>query len=222
MLRVAITTDAMNAKDIIFVLGDILKQWDWTFRYYEKLSYYVKDMDKEYDILILSAQYNTQRVYNSLIKDHKEQIVIYITQHPELLVNKGRIIYIYEKDIDKDKLALSKILLNLLIGKESFLFNYNGVHMTLRYDQIYYVEKQGKNLIYHTSRGKFIKRGNISDAQKELMKYKFVRSHSSFLINMRYISVIKDNEVMLGSKYSIPISRSRHKEFLELYQEFRK
>ncbi|MEG2909199.1 MAG: hypothetical protein RR945_08255, partial [Erysipelotrichaceae bacterium] len=78
MLKVAIVTKKSAAKDIIFSFGELLIDWEWTFRYYDKITNYAKANDIKYDILVLSAEYNTKRIYDSLMKNHKDQIILFV------------------------------------------------------------------------------------------------------------------------------------------------
>ena len=68
MLRVAILESEEMVKNILFILGDILKDEDWTFQYFAKLSQFVKaQQQKEYQILILQDKFDTQRIAGTFI-----------------------------------------------------------------------------------------------------------------------------------------------------------
>ena len=54
MLRVAILESEEMVKNILFILGDILKDEDWTFQYFAKLSQFVKaQQQKEYQLSLI-------------------------------------------------------------------------------------------------------------------------------------------------------------------------
>ena len=74
-----------------------------------------------------------------------------------------------------------------------------------------YIEKIDKQLIYHTQKGEFKERKNMKDAYMEFEPYDFLRIHSSYLVNMRYITKIDSDSVYL-QKIALPFARNRKQE----------
>lgn len=86
MLRVAILESEEMVKNILFILGDILKDEDWTFQYFAKLSQFVKaQQQKEYQILILQDKFDTQRIAGTFIQPYPERVVIFTTLEEKTL-----------------------------------------------------------------------------------------------------------------------------------------
>lgn len=82
----------------------------------------------------------------------------------------------------------------------------------LAISQIYYVEVRDHLLIYHSTQGNLESWGKLSDIEKELIDYDFVRCSSSYLVNLRHIiSVDGDTVNIAGDK--LPISQRRRKAF---------
>lgn len=78
--------------------------------------------------------------------------------------------------------------------------------------QVYYVEVRDHLLIYHSTQGNLESWGKLSDIEKELIDYDFVRCSSSYLVNLRHIiSVDGDTVNIAGDK--LPISQRRRKAF---------
>lgn len=78
--------------------------------------------------------------------------------------------------------------------------------------QIYYVEVRDHLLNYHSTLGNVESWGKLSDIEKELIDYDFVRCSSSYLVNLRHIiSVDGDTVNIAGEK--LPISQRRKKAF---------
>lgn len=50
----------------------------------------------------------------------------------------------------------------------------------------------------------------------------FVQIHKSYLVNMKYISVIEKDSVVMTNQRSIPLSRHRKKEVKERYRQYRR
>ena len=77
----------------------------------------------------------------------------------------------------------------------------NHISVPLKISDIYYIEKDNKNLVYHTKRGEFSERKSIKDAEKYFEKYHFLRIHSSFLVNLQYVTRFETESVFLQDVY---------------------
>lgn len=82
-------------------------------------------------------------------------------------------------------------------------------------DDVEYVESQLHYLVYHTKKGNFRVRGSLRDLPETLQKLPFVRSANSFLVNLSFIEKVSGDDLVLTGGVTLPISRSRKKEFLE-------
>lgn len=214
MLKIAIVEKENYAKDIIFYLSKTLKE-KFCFAYYEKLSDLVKDKTRKgYDLLILNEAYNNIRVSSALELSKMSASIIYCQEGEvyDLPVSYGKIFRI---NVLEYKEELNKILILLeqsLKRSGEFFFSYNGVKVILKYHDIYYIEKQEKNLIYHTTKGDFSRRGNVNVTAQELEEMDFIRIHSGIIVNFEYIYRINGYELELQNREILAISRKRKSE----------
>lgn len=88
----------------------------------------------------------------------------------------------------------------------------------LRVSAIIYVEVLAHYLHYHTTKRVYNVRGNISDVEKELLKYNFVRIHRSYIINLKYVSKVQSQAVTVQEQV-LPVGRA-YKDILK--QEYLK
>lgn len=79
---------------------------------------------------------------------------------------------------------------------------------------IYYIEKDGNYLIFHTSKEDYKVRGNINEYEKILPKWLFSFSIKGILINLSYVEKTTQDSVMVNN-ISLPLARQRKKEFIE-------
>lgn len=85
--------------------------------------------------------------------------------------------------------------------------------------QIYYVEVQNRMLHYHTELGEFVLRGTMQGAEKELARYRFVRCNHWYLVNLRHVSeVTRDTVLVEGTE--LEISRRNRTAFLTALTEY--
>lgn len=75
---------------------------------------------------------------------------------------------------------------------------------------IKFVEVYDHNLIYHTSKGDITAVGTLSEAQNLLPEADFYRCSRCYLVNLRYVTVVRGTSVNVGGD-EIQISESRRK-----------
>ena len=88
----------------------------------------------------------------------------------------------------------------------------DGMQM-LDTQEIYYLETRDRMLYYHTGKGVFRLRGSLSAAEKELAPWNFARCNQCYLVNLRYVSGIVRDTVMVAG-HSLEISRRCKTAFL--------
>ena len=78
-----------------------------------------------------------------------------------------------------------------------------------------FVESFEHSLIYHYEGGRYVSKGreSLTEVEKKLSKYGFLRCKSSFLVNIRHIKRISGNIIEIGNE-EIQIGRTKKKEFL--------
>lgn len=108
----------------------------------------------------------------------------------------------------RDKLQKNEIVLNTSNGMQR-----------VQIDDIYYVEVMNHTLVYHTLKGELTERGVIKDRAELLEKYDFARCNNSFLVNLRYVQSMTTGVIVVQGR-TIPIGRTKKKEFLKKLTEF--
>ena len=115
--------------------------------------------------------------------------------------------YIFAKKLDK---AMSRIE-----GKPGTTLTINtrtGVRK-IQTAELYYIESDAHNLIYHTKRGDYITRERIRDAEKELEGKGFFRSNKCYLVNLQHVDGIVDGCCEIAGQHLL-ISRARRSDFM--------
>jgi DNA-binding LytR/AlgR family response regulator len=98
----------------------------------------------------------------------------------------------------------------------------NNKLIILEIDKIVYFEKSTKKIIIHLETSQKIEILNTSMnrlstflEENNLLNTQFFRSHCSFIVNIRYIKVIKNHTIILNNYHEdeIPISYSKKNDF---------
>ncbi len=83
----------------------------------------------------------------------------------------------------------------------------NGSEIILYRKEIMYVESQGRKLVIYMSDGKKNEIYEKMDIIQEQLGVFFIRSHKSFLVNMKYITERTNKEFYLSNGKVLPISK---------------
>ncbi len=217
MLKVVVVEKKAIAKDIIFGIRDILND-EFTFTYYTKIVDFVHDHHlNEYDLIIMDEAYNNVRISSALNLKKNSAVLIYtgFDYNPSMVSIYAKMFFINKLDLEGELNRIKGALNVQLLKHNEYYFSYNGLVVKLKYRDIYYVEKDDKNMVYHTKKGEFYQRGSIAKLAEDFLPYDFVRINSGILVNYEYIFKIEDDEVELHNHVKLPISRSRRPKLLE-------
>lgn len=218
-MKVAILEYEKEAMEAVFTLAKILEDVDWTFRLFTKASDLARKMKKEeYRLFLFDEVFKTPRLESVFVHDNPNALFVYLCDNA--LMKKGndqrnRILYINKSNIKEEILNQKDIIASLCHQQEFYELNYDGVHMRLPYQDIYYVDKMEKMLYFHTKKGEFHERASMSKLSETLESYGFLRVHVSFLVNAIHIVAWYKDEVELSTGERVPLSRSQKKRIFQ-------
>lgn len=89
-----------------------------------------------------------------------------------------------------------------------------GGMVKLDISQVYYVESQGHNLIYHTDVKEYISAGTIKEIVGTLENIHFCQIHKGILVNLEHVDGIEESSANVHGEL-LPISRSRKNDFMK-------
>ncbi len=213
MLKIAIVEKEPYAKNIIFLLSKIMKE-EFVFTYYEKISELVKDkQNKQFDLFILNEAYNNIRIHDALAFSSRSAVIIYVQNEPSKknYTAYSRIFNIYIENYMQDLEDIAPLIELSLKRSIEFYFSYNGIKLILKYHDVYFVEKQGKYMQYHTKKGVFQKRQTVQNALEKLEPFDFILINAGMIVNFEYIYRINGYDLELTNKETLTISRTKRR-----------
>lgn len=89
----------------------------------------------------------------------------------------------------------------------------------VRVISIQYLEVLGHYVTYHTTEGDFSEYITLKEAEQKLGQSFFVRCGRPYLVNLKYVSGIRNGCALVGG-VELPISRAYRKSFLQAFSEF--
>lgn len=213
MIRVALLEHEKETKEVVFTLSKIFDGVDWTFRHFYKPSVLAKVcQNQDFQIFVFDEMFKSNRFESVFVHDHPNTLILYLCQDVRQLRaddQRHRVFYLSKDTIQEDLQAISNQLLTQTKQADLYSIQYNGVHVSIPYEDIYYLEKMDKMVYFHTKKGVFHKRMNMSDAQEAFASYGFLRIHVSYIVNEKHITAWFHDAVQINDHEMIPMSRSQ-------------
>lgn len=92
---------------------------------------------------------------------------------------------------------------------------------SVKLDEIYYCEVMNRKIYLHTKTGVVEYYCKLKDIEKQL-DYRFVRCHRSYLVNLDFLLEYTNGHITLENGEHIPVSRLRHRDFMEVMMLYMK
>jgi len=103
-------------------------------------------------------------------------------------------------------------------------FDFNEGYRKLSLDRLLYIESKLHKLEFYVMENKLVKYTlyqTLNVLENDLSEYGFLRTHQSYLVNMRYIRSLKRYSVLLCNGIRLEIPKARYKHVEDVYAAYR-
>ncbi len=115
---------------------------------------------------------------------------------------------------------LTRAISRIKNHEETYItLNYRGGVQKIKVSDLYYVEIQDHDLIYHTKDGNLVIRGTMREAEEALREESFFRCNKAFLVNLYYVDGFEEGDALVAGERLL-VSRSKKKEFLDALNNY--
>lgn len=180
-----------------------------------------------YDIILMDIEMkfmNGMTAAEEIRRADSEVIIIFITNSPQYAI-KGYAVNALDYVLKPvSYFALSQRLERAvaLLGRHTRHFlqvNTRGGARKLDIAQLYWVESQGHELVYHTAEGVLTAAGSMQETEKKLENLSFYRCNKGCLVNLEHIDAM-DGEDALVHGERVPVARARRRAFLDALNNY--
>ena len=114
-------------------------------------------------------------------------------------------------------------------SQDLYTVEYRGRTVQFPIQEIVYIEAELRHLkIHHSKTGVYEMTGQIGREEKRLKEYGFIRCHHGYLVNARYIEVLKSQEIILNTAspakpdelLTLPVSKGKTQQVRQQYQQW--
>lgn len=181
----------------------------------------------EYDVILLDIDMpdiSGIEIANRFVKEGSLAKIIFITNRSDLVfdaIHCGPFRFV-RKEKMHDELSEAMIAVCKKVKNELLLYEFcsGKDNIKIRVIDIIYIESKNHYIHIHTNNQVKVIRGKISDYEKKLEGFGFIRVHQGFLVNVRSIFTITSKGVTLDSGEQLPISRKRVDEIKEIHLNY--
>lgn len=171
------------------------------------------------DIKMLSI--NGLDVANRLLELNGNCIIFFVTSHISYVSDTFRIktfqflIKPVDADVFNHDFERALQLYNVLHTK--YLIRWRDKQTCIEFKDILFIEVNGKHLCVNTIMDKYEYVGKLSDEEKRLKDFHFVRCHQSYLVNLAYIKTIERDRLKLTNGHYVLVSRQMRRNLQEAF-----
>ncbi len=182
---------------------------------------------READIVFMDIQMpfmNGMDVAKILREKDKQVYLVFVTNMANLAAGGYKVdaIDFIVKPIEYGNFVycINKIVALLNRSKrETIMLTSASGSVRINVRDIYYIEAEKHNVLYHTASGVFSERDSLVRAEAKISGIRLARPYSAFSVNLNYVEQIRDGEVCVKGDW-LPISRAKRKEFMDALTAF--
>lgn len=185
------------------------------------------DEKNHYDIIFFDIEMKTMNGMEaaSVIRGRDENVVIVFITNMAQYAIEGYSVGAFDfvlKPIDYYSFSfrLSRAL-ERVKKKETLEVVVNTAKGIKRLDsgKIWYVEIDNRILYFHTKEGQYSMRGTMQSAEEMLRDYHFVKCNHWYLVNLKFVTEIRDNVVIVAGN-QLEISRRNKTSFIRAVTDY--
>jgi DNA-binding LytR/AlgR family response regulator len=139
--------------------------------------------------------------------------IIFVTNRDDLVFTSLRyrpFRFIRKQAIEEElPEAISHITQVIQEENQYYTFTINNSLKQIKIADIVYFESLKHDIYIHTLTEDIRMKSNLTKIEKEMFLHGFIRVHSGYLVNHRYIYSVNKFDVVLSNQASIPLSRHR-------------
>lgn len=194
----------------------------------EQFSFYWSE-EKIIDLILLDIQmgkHNGVELAKQIRKTDENMQIVFITGITEYIAEGYEVdaLHYLVKPIDKERLfrCLDKASLREKCVSNKILLETKHEIISIAVHDIWYLEAFGHQCTIYTKDDVLNVKESIGQMERnrELGEEAFVKCHRSYLVNLKHVSKIEKDSVIMDDGRNIPISRNSYKKVVKSFIDF--
>ena len=118
------------------------------------------------------------------------------------------------------RLLLEKAENYLGMTNQSFSFGYGKSRYSLKFDEILYFEKKGRQALIHTADNIYKTNMTTKEIWESIDEGMFATIHGSFIVNLKHVKTVSSGGVRMFNGQELAVTRRYRKSLAEKHMEF--
>lgn len=151
-------------------------------------------------------------------------LIVFLTSYTKYMPDVFEIVTFdfIPKPITEERLRLLFIKAETYLNmtNQSFSFSYRRSRYSLKFDEILYLEKKGRQAIIHTKNEEYQTNMTLSEIWAGLDERMFAAIHGSFIVNLKHVKAFSGGTVILTDGTELNVTRGYRKSLTEKHMAF--
>lgn len=178
-----------------------------------------------FDVCIISEENYDNELAVQLSQQNKDILFIYIVSSLNIvyeLMKTNPYTIIHDKNIESQiNNTLLMLMQKFQCCADKFIFRYKGTIYSIALSNILYFEYNDRYIkVYTCTNDVYRYIDTLYSLESHLHKDNFVRVHSGFIVNMKYIKSISLEFIILTNNVKIPVSRHKYPDTKKKYYNY--
>lgn len=230
-IRIGIIEDDLASAQLIV---DYLKRYQSEFNQEFTVSLFddgetlVERYKPTYDILLMDiemARMNGLQAAKKIRERDDSVVIVFITAAPQYAISGYEVQALSYVLKPVPWFAFSQELKRSIDAvrrrnDDSMLVETGTNQMRVLLSDILYIESIRHTIIIHTFDGKLSITGTLKELETRLAEHDFFRSNSCYLVNLRHVTGVRDQDSVMSNGELLRISRPRKKAFMQALADY--
>lgn len=158
---------------------------------------------------------------------HSDCLILFLTNYPKYMQNSFdvRAFQYMIKPVQFDEFERKFNAARKYLEKDDknrVVLKIDADNVVFFTNEIYYIEKEksSKQFLVYLEDKCVVAKGVLSAIENQLLEQHFMRTHRSYLVNMKHIRRIQKNDLVLSNGNLVPISRRKEKELKQQFMRY--
>lgn len=151
-------------------------------------------------------------------------LIVFLTSYTKYMPDVFEVVtfdYIQKPiTVERLRLLLEKAESYLGMTNQSFSFSYGRSRYSLKFDEILYLEKKGRQALIHTKETIYKTNMTTKEIWQCLDERMFAAIHGSFIVNLKHVKTVSSGAVCLSDGSELAVSRGYRKELAQKHMAF--